>query len=232
MKPSVPIYRLKRTARLLARATAVPLHKALDDVAEKQGYKSWSHLSAATRPRSARDMLRRFVRGDLVLLGGRPGNGKTLLGLDLAIEAARGNRSALIFSLEDSEQTIIRRLRARGADQALIDHSITIDTSDGICASHIVTQMENRRDAIILIDYLQLLDQRRENPPVSEQLPMLKAHAIRTGAIILALSQIDRAIDMSGRLLPERADVRMPNPFDVSLFAKACFVMNGEAYLE
>ena len=47
MRPSAPIPRLKRRARLRARETGRPLHETLDAVAAEEGFRSWSHLSAA-----------------------------------------------------------------------------------------------------------------------------------------------------------------------------------------
>src|SRR5690242_13657474 len=104
MKLSAPIFRLKRQARLLAREAKIPLHAALDRLARQEGYRSWSHLAAATPDQSpARAILGSLVAGDLLLLGARPGHGKTLLGLELAVAAARNGRRSFFFSLEDNE---------------------------------------------------------------------------------------------------------------------------------
>ena len=46
MKLSTPIYHLKRKARQLARAQAIPLHAALDRIATEEGYSGWSLLAA------------------------------------------------------------------------------------------------------------------------------------------------------------------------------------------
>jgi replicative DNA helicase len=115
MKLSAPIYRLKRQARLLARTSKIPLHDALDRVARQQGYRSWS-LFAGTMSRRApaREIFNRLVPGDFLLIGARPGQGKTLLGLELAVEAARSGRRSFFFSLEDHEGVVFDRLRELG----------------------------------------------------------------------------------------------------------------------
>lgn len=46
MQLSAPIYRLKRKAKLLSRSESIPLHKALDRIAYKEGFSSWSLLAA------------------------------------------------------------------------------------------------------------------------------------------------------------------------------------------
>ena len=95
MRLSVPIYQLKRRAKLLARAEKVPLHEAQDRIARKEGFRAWSALSAcmtANSPASA--LLPKLADGDMLLLGARPGQGKTLLGIQLLLDAARDGRRA------------------------------------------------------------------------------------------------------------------------------------------
>lgn len=81
MKLSAPIFRLKRQAKLRAREAHIPLHQALDQLARDEGFRSWSHLAASISDhRPAADILSQLSPGDLVLLGARPGHGKTVLG--------------------------------------------------------------------------------------------------------------------------------------------------------
>lgn len=90
MKLSAPIFRLKRQARLLARDAGIPLNQALDRVAREEGFQSWSLLATRyTGSRPACRMLERLEPGDLVLLGARPGHGKTMTSLELIVEAIR-----------------------------------------------------------------------------------------------------------------------------------------------
>ena len=79
MRLSVPIYQLKRRAKLLARDEKVPLHEAQDRIAREEGYFAWSALSSrmATNWRASA-LLPRLSNGDMLLLGARPGHGKTL----------------------------------------------------------------------------------------------------------------------------------------------------------
>ncbi|CAN5243562.1 DNA helicase [soil metagenome] len=234
MKLSAPIFRLKRRARLLARESDIPLHAALDRTARKEGFHAWSHLVASTSGhRPAHDMLAQLGPGDLVLLGARPGHGKTLIGLELAIAAVRTDRPAFFFTLEDNEGVVFDRLRMLGTGTKMLEDRLTVDTSDDICADHIIDRIGHASTgAVAIIDYLQLLDQRRRHPELDVQIKALKAFAAATGAIIVALSQIDRAFETTGRSIPGREDIRLPNPLDLSLFTKACFIHGGEARLE
>lgn len=51
-----------------------------------------------------------FQNSDLILLGGRPGFGKTSLALNIALKTAIAGNSVAIFSLEMDKQQLIRRL--------------------------------------------------------------------------------------------------------------------------
>ncbi len=224
---SAPIYRLKRNARLLAREQRIPLHAALDKVAHAEGYASWS-LLAARAAAPAASLSARLRPGDLVLLGARPGQGKTLLGLELAIEAMKAGRHACFFSLECNERDVVERFRALGADPTRYAALFAFDGSDGICADHVVASLEDApRGTLAVIDYLQLLDQKRTNPDLALQVATLKAFARTQGVTIVVLSQIHRAYDPSEKPFPDAADIRLPNPLDLALFDRMCFLNAG-----
>ena len=80
----------------------------------------------------------------------------------------------------------------------------------------------------MVVDYLQLLDQRRENAPLSQQVASLRTLALERGLIIVCLSQIDQAFESTGRRMPRMTDVRRPNPVDLGLFSKVCFVHGNQ----
>ena len=104
-----------------------------------------------------------------------------------------------------------------------------IDTSDEITAGYIVECLKRSGDpAVVVVDYLQLLDQRRSTPELGEQIAALAAFVRRTGAICVVISQIDRSFDLSGREMPEVGDIRLPNPLDLSVFDRICFLHDGQ----
>ncbi|MBW8285910.1 MAG: replicative DNA helicase [Rhizobium sp.] len=234
MKLSAPIFQLKRRAKLMARNNSVPLNEALNQIARDEGFATWSLLSASVSSEPlSKTILSRLEAGDLLLLAGRPGHGKTRLGLKLLIDAARDNHNALLFTLEFTEQQARKHLRAADPDDGNFSDDIQIFTSDQISADYIIRHMSGLEPgAVAIIDYLQLLDQQRSKPLLSEQVQTLGEFAQRTGVILGFISQIDRSFEVQGKRLPDIGDVRLPNFVDLGLFRKACFLHNGEAQLQ
>ena len=227
---SAPIYRLKREAKRLSREERIPLNRALDRIARREGFASWSLLAArlaSERPSS--ELLAMLEPGDMVLLGARPGQGKTLLGLELIADAVRSGRAGVFFTLEFSESEARERLRDAVGKADRANELLEVDASDAIGAAHIIDRLRSApRGTVAVIDYLQLLDQNRAKPPLAEQVATLKDFAAASGTILVFISQIDRSYAPAAKPLPNLADVRLPNPVDLGLFDTACFLNDGK----
>lgn len=230
MHLSAPIHQLKRNARLLSRREGIPLHAALDRIAAGEGFDAWSLLAtkAAARSPAAR-LFARLVPGDLVLVGARPRQGKTLMSLALAAEAVKAGHAGRLFTLEYTGAEVAERLRAIGAEAMLANGRFAFDASDAIHAGYIMAELAAApRGTLAVIDYLQLLDQRRDNPDLMTQVRALRTFARERGLILVFIAQIDRAYDPAKKPLPDLDDVRLPNPLDLALFDKTCFLNQGE----
>ncbi len=230
MKFSAPIYILKQQAKAFARKDGIPLHDALDRVAKREGFGSWSLLAAKwNADKAGASLLRQLRPGELVLLAARPGEGQTLLSLGLAAEwMARGNRAAF-FTLEFTQADVLRCFGILNKDVKSIADLFTVDDSDGISADYIVARLGSAPpNMFIVVDYLQLLDQRRENPTLTHQVMQLKHFARRHKAIVVCLSQVHRRYDPAIKPLPALTDIRLPNPLDLKLFDKACLLSRGK----
>ncbi len=226
MKLTAPIYHLKRKAKALSREHSIPLSAALDRIAKAEGCDSWSLLAArhvAASP--AKALYQQLKHGDLLLIGARPGLGKTLMALELAAEAMRAGESSSVFTLEYNERQVFDRFRALGADPAQYGALFAFDCSDAISADYIIAKLASAAaGTLVVIDYLQLLDLRRASPPLAEQVAALKLFAREKGLILVFVSQISRAYEQRDKSFPTLDDVRLPNPVNLTLFDRTCFL--------
>jgi replicative DNA helicase len=230
MKLSAPLYHLKRQAKLLSRTENIPLHEALDRIARLEGFAGWSLLAAKlTAAAPAEKLFARLSPGDLVLVGARPGQGKTLMSLELAVQAMKSGSRGVFFTLEYTEQDMVDRFRAIGVVRETFAGLFEFDNSDEINSDYIVRRLAGApRGTLVVVDYLQLLDQKRDNPALMVQVRALQSFARERGLIFVFISQIDRAYDPAKKPIPDLEDVRLPNPLDLSLFSKTCFLNDGE----
>lgn len=229
MQFSAPIYVLKRRAKQLARDTDLALHQALDAVARREGCQSWAHLASCwPGDTPARSVLSRLEPGDLCLIAARPGHGKTRLGLDLVSKASQLGRKGVFFTIDYHERDVADQFQALGVDPRSNQGDMVTDTSDEISAGHIIRRLSaERKPTLSVVDYLQVLDQKRTNPNLQDQMTALRRFVAETGAICMVISQIDRSFDLAGKDMPDLTDIRLPNPLDLSVFSKVFFLHNG-----
>jgi replicative DNA helicase len=181
----------------------------------------------------AKAVLSQLVDGDLVLLGARPGHGKTLLGLEPLHHASRAGRRAAFFTLEYTERETIKQLREVSTADSKAEASVEIVASDDISADFIIKHLSGAAPGTIaVIDYLQILDQKRSHPTLNDQLRVLKDFASATGAVLGFITQIDRRFVPGRNLVPGLEDLRLPNPIQQGLFSKACFLHDGTVRLQ
>ena len=229
MKLTAPIFRLKRNARQLSRNKRIPLHEALKSIALQEGYASWSLLASQAANRThAQRVHERLSSGDMLLVGARPGEGKTLLSLEIVLEGLKSGHRGAFFTLDYTERDIAGVLDGVAADLAQHQDRFAFDDSDEISAGYITESLGAAAEGtIVVIDYLQLLDQKRSNPELMQQVEALRDFAVDRRLILVFVSQIDRAYDPSVKPCPDFDDVRLPNPVDLNLFNKACFMNDG-----
>jgi len=230
MTLSAPIYILKHQAKVLARKERIALHRALDRIARREGFSAWSLLSAAADssvPMS--DLYAQLRPGELVLLGSRPGQGKTLLSVELAIRTMREGRSAAFFTLDLTRSDVAERFQVLGERLETYRDRFLFDDSNDICADYIIAALAAAAPGtLVIVDFLQLLDQRRSNPDLMTQVRAFSAFARARRLIVVCISQIDRSFDPSKRAVPDAGNVRLPNPVDLALFDKMCFLNHGK----
>lgn len=168
-------------------------------------------------------LLKGINAGQLVLIGARPGVGKSAFALDLAEYAARGGHKALIYSLEMLSDELAERLMARKSRVAL-DKLIDKQLSDEdladlaaassslsqlpitICDSPNVTVQKIRAQArtiknleLVIIDFMTLLQSTQRydsrNLEVGAISRQLKILATELRIPIVVLCQLNRTQD-------------------------------------
>ena len=226
MNTTPPLFVLKRQAKALAKQAHIPHLAALDRIAQEHGFERWSLLTSSTvQGDPCSHVLRQLLPGDLMLLGARPGHGKTLMGLELLSKAIRQGRHGWFFTLEYNLADVLDRLHRVDGNPIELTERLVVDNSDDISATYIIDALQHAPpDSVLVIDYLQLLDQKRQNAPLQQQLEVLKRFAVDKGLVVVLISQIDRRVELSNSTFPTIEDVRLPNPLDLSLFDKTCFL--------
>lgn len=177
--------------------------------------------------------------GNLIVVGARPGLGKTCLAINFALDAALRQRQLVaIFSLEMPTIEIIERMlsaqsriegkrlhagnlepaehsRLANACDVLWPAAIEIDETPGILISDLRARAKGlaaRKGPIglVVVDYLQLvravaIGREQQVAQVSRG---LKALAKELGCPVLALAQLNRAIDKRDDKRPQISDLR------------------------
>lgn len=156
-------------------------------------------------------------RGDLIILGGLPSSGKTLLATQFAMHMARSGLRIGVFSLETSDAKLYDRMVAQTEginfgrikrNQMIADdyktastaiqtaQRITLDVirASGFSVADVQAVAMARRYDVIVIDYVQLL-QAKGNTRVEQVTNIslaLHTMAQRAGIAVIALSQLSR----------------------------------------
>ena len=182
-----------------------------------------------------------FQKSDLIIIAGRPSMGKTALGFNIAENVARQtDQAVLLFSMEMSSEQVVRRFISsisninlqrlmrgelgdddwEGIDKALSvlsSKNILLDDTPALTPSEVKArarrvQRENENLALIVIDYLQLMQVpgKGENrvAEISEISRSLKAMAKELNVPVVALSQLSRAVDSRPNNRPILSDLR------------------------
>lgn len=170
-------------------------------------------------------------RGKLYVLAGRPGSGKSLGGLNIALTIAESGLPVTLFSLEMGKIEVAERILASGAYAnygQIYRKQMQRDTLDrvneyidtrramklevvdmaGITVEQIIAHIRARKPAAVFIDYCQLITasfkgDRRE--AIDHITRSLKICAADTNTVVILASQVNRNGD--GRM-PTIADLR------------------------
>lgn len=178
-------------------------------------------------------VLKQIKDGDVVLLGARPGMGKTSFALGLATaKAENSSEKVYIFELEMTRESTALRIKNRVTDgsqnlrcqytqskfddpnmnyEELCSESIIIDTS-AFTTEMIESKISSQRDlGLIIIDYLELIGCETNYiarlQAANNILKKLKSMAIKYKVPIFCCTQLSRAIEERKNPRPKIEDV-------------------------
>jgi len=179
-----------------------------------------------------------FGEGDLIIIAARPSMGKTAFALNLALNILKHDKGVAVFSLEmPAEQLMLRMLSAAGkiplqdirrgsmteeewskltaiADE-IASKPLFVDDEGNINIHTIRAKLrklkaQNPDLSLAVIDYLQLIssDQRERHLAIAEISRSLKLLARELQIPIIALSQLNRALESRPNKRPMLSDLR------------------------
>ena len=182
-------------------------------------------------------MLVQLGAGDLVLIGARPGMGKTSFAMNIATSVAKSSRKAVcVFSLEMSGEQLVNRMlssealvdsyalrsgelrpedweKLADASTALAGCDILIDDTSGITPTDMKAKLRRVKNlGLVVIDYLQLMQSGRniENRvnEVGDISRNLKIMAKDLGVPVICCAQLSRGPESRTVKKPMLSDLR------------------------
>lgn len=175
-----------------------------------------------------------FHHGQLVVIGGRPGAGKSNAGLNVALGAAEHGRKTAVFSVEMDAPEVASRLLAAGSWTKvgqLIAKRMREDTLDRvneyieshkgmplevvdeprITVERVVSHCRLSRPEVLFVDYSQLIEPTNHRVAREQQVAhvtrSLKIAAKSLKMVVILASQLKR-LDRDPKVLPQISDLR------------------------
>ena len=175
--------------------------------------------------------------GDMVLVGARPGVGKTSFTMNIATQAARTlGKTVCVFSLEMSAEQLVLRMMSSEAKvnnmlfrsgklqeddwkkvalavNTLSECDVLIDDTAGMSVTMMKSRLRRVKNlGLVVIDYLQLMQEetRTDNraQAVGEISRGIKLMAKEFGVPVLTCAQLNRAVEARKEGVPQLSDLR------------------------
>lgn len=199
-----------------------------------------------------------FNKGELIILAGRPGSGKTAVALNFAKNIAHEGTPVCMYSLEMSDTSLADRMLFSFCDininsykmgtftewdelqrgqEELSKLPIYIDAKPQVSISYIrnhTRKMKNQNECgIIIIDYLQLIDcednKRNREQEIAKVTRQLKVLAKEINVPIILLAQLSRATEDTASKRPELRHLRESGAVEQDA-DKVIFIYRAEYY--
>lgn len=172
-----------------------------------------------------------FRKGELIVIGGRPGMGKTTFAMQLAIQMSKFSNNILYSNLNHnldwiSDKLISQLLKIRFDRVQDLDENSTIDLDPAIIeakglklsfaqgimeVTSLLAEVKERSADVVIVDYVQLMTSSRINheEDLSGVLNKLKQLAVEKNIVVIVLSQLSRNVERrGGDKMPRIDDLR------------------------
>lgn len=176
--------------------------------------------------------------GAIYVLAARPGNGKSVLSMQICASVAATIGPALFFSLEMTAEQLVERLLSSGSGiensrirkgllrpeelTQLVDASMVVPPDLQIwdapkcpvsrIEAAVARQVSDKQPALVVVDYLQLIEPANRRDQRDEQIAGsmrgLKIMAKRWKVPLLLVSQLNREVEGRNNATPRLADLR------------------------
>lgn len=139
----------------------------------------------------------------LIIIGSRPALGKTTLTLQISDRAISQNMAVVIFSLENSKETILNKLTNK--------NNIYVDATPNVSINYIEEQtqklVKDHNVKVVIIDYIQLIKD-YFTTDISSKLKELTEQLQIT---VIVTSQLTRNIETRANKRPILKDIKNKN---------------------
>lgn len=173
--------------------------------------------------------------GELIVIAGRPSMGKTALAVQFAMNMAKEGLAIVFFTLEMTYRLLIQRAlkQERAASLKKLDIVLyeNVNTPEKQIA-FIKNRKQIHKVDVVFVDYLQLMNAKGKNENRVQEISTisrkLKLTAIQENVPLIAMSQLNRAVENRDKHRPRLSDLRESGAIEQD--ADVVMLLNREDY--